>query len=64
MRDYKYLEEYQFKSKLAVDEVPRLKKLADEFKGTENQKIGVVMAEGNISHVTARNIVKYGRTMK
>lgn len=57
-----HLKKYQFKAKLAKDEVPRLKKLADETKGTLNQKIGAVMKEGNVSHVTAKNIVLYGRT--
>ena len=55
---------YQFKSRLAKDEIPRLKKLADEFDGTLRQKTGLVMKEGDVSWLTAENIVKYGRTKK
>jgi hypothetical protein len=61
MRDYSYLKEFQFKPKLAVDEIKRLNKLIkgwNEEGLSENKMIGMVMSDTGMSPNTCKAIVK------
>lgn len=73
MRDYKHLKPYQFKAKDPRVAIPILKEYGDqtiEFlksKGwdeneAERGAVGAIMKKTGYSHVTAKNILKYGRT--
>lgn len=61
-KDLSYLKPYQFKPKLAKEAVPAILDEIDIWRNegnkSENQIMGLVMHKYDISHVTARNLMR------
>jgi cob(I)alamin adenosyltransferase len=60
-RDYTYLEPYQYKKRLATEEIKRLNGMIEEWNNeglSENKMIGMVMVDTGMSPNTCRAIVR------